>query len=71
MKITLSRFWAVVGHALEVRMAVGFSGDHFILSTCYLVNYREIPDFLRLIKSTDGIFAYYSDVLGVKGNFDR
>jgi len=48
----------------------GFSSEQKKILSC-LVNYREIPDFLRLIKSTDGIFAYYSDVLGVKGNFDR
>lgn len=48
----------------------GFSSEQKKILSC-LVNYREIPDFLRLIQSTDGIFAYYSDVLGIKGNFDR
>ena len=35
-----------------------------------LVSYRQIAEFLRMIKEFDGVFVYYSDVMGVHGNFD-
>lgn len=48
----------------------GYSSENKKILCC-LVNYREISDFLRVIRKTEGVFAYYFDVLGVKGNFDR
>ncbi len=34
-----------------------------------IVNYRQIPEFLRLVKDVPNTFLYYSDVTGVRGNF--
>lgn len=35
-----------------------------------IVSYRQIAEFLRIVKQYDDIFVYYSDVMGVHGNFD-
>ena len=35
-----------------------------------LVSYRQIPMFLKKIKEFPHTFVYYSDVMGVRGNFD-
>ncbi len=35
-----------------------------------VVSYRQLPVFLKLIKSVPNTFLYYSDVMGVRGNFD-
>ena len=34
-----------------------------------LVSYREIAEFLRIMKNFPDTFVYYSDVMGVHGNF--
>ena len=36
-----------------------------------VVGYRQIPDFLRTVARYPGTFAYYSDVMGVRGSFRR
>lgn len=36
-----------------------------------VINYRQIPDFLRIIAKYPDAFVNYQDVMGVKGNFDR
>jgi uncharacterized membrane-anchored protein YitT (DUF2179 family) len=41
-------------------------GNSIIIS---VVNIRQIPEFLKLIKKYPDTFVYYSDVTGVKGNF--
>lgn len=41
-------------------------GNSIIIS---VVNIRQIPEFLKLIKKYPETFVYYSDVTGVKGNF--
>ena len=45
-----------------------FTGDgtSIIIS---VVNIRQIPEFLNIIKKYPETFVYYSDVTGVKGNF--
>ena len=35
-----------------------------------LIPYRDLPTFLKLVRPMEGTFLYYSDVLGVRGNFD-
>ncbi len=35
-----------------------------------LINHRQIPEFLKKIKSIPDAFLYYSDVTGIRGNFD-
>ncbi len=34
-----------------------------------IINYRQIPEFLKLVKGIPNTFLYYSDVTGVRGNF--
>ncbi len=34
-----------------------------------VVNIRQVPEFLEVIKKYPDTFVYYSDVSGVKGNF--
>ena len=36
-----------------------------------VVNYRQIPAFLKLLSGYPDTFVYYSDVMGVRGVFDR
>ena len=35
-----------------------------------VINYYQLADFLQIISSHKNTFAYYVDVMGVKGNFD-
>ncbi len=35
-----------------------------------LINFRQIPEFLKKLKSMPNTFLYYSDVQGIRGNFD-
>ncbi len=35
-----------------------------------LISYRQIPEFLKLVKNIPNTFLYYSDVMGIRGNFD-
>ncbi len=34
-----------------------------------VINYRQIPEFLKTVKKIPNTFLYYSDVVGVRGNF--
>ena len=36
-----------------------------------VVSYRQIPQLLDIVDAHPGSFAYYSDVMGVRGKFDR
>jgi uncharacterized membrane-anchored protein YitT (DUF2179 family) len=36
-----------------------------------VVNYRQIPAFLRVLSQYPDTFVYYLDVMGVRGTFDR
>ena len=57
-------------HGATILKAEGaFSNEEKDILIC-LVSYRQIGEFLRLIKKIDGAFVYYSDVMGVHGNFD-
>jgi len=46
-----------------------FSEDNKEVIVC-VVNYRQLPEFLKLVKKIPNTFLYYSDVMGVRGNFD-
>ncbi len=35
-----------------------------------LINFRQIPEFLKRVKNIPNTFLYYSEVEGVRGNFD-
>ena len=57
-------------HGATIVKAEGaFSEEDKDILFC-LVSYRQIAEFLRMIKGCDGAFVYYSDVMGVHGNFD-
>ncbi len=45
-----------------------FTGDERKVIVC-LVRYRDVPTFLKLVHPLPGTFLYYSDVMGVRGNF--
>ncbi len=47
----------------------GFSGENKEMLIC-LINYRQIPEFLKKIKAVPDTFLYYADVVGIRGNFD-
>lgn len=34
-----------------------------------VINIRQIPEFMEMIKEYPDTFVYYSDVSGVRGNF--
>nr|MBO4518024.1 YitT family protein [Clostridia bacterium] len=57
-------------HGATILKAEGaFSEENKDVLFC-LVSYRQIAEFLRIVKGFDGAFVYYSDVMGVHGNFD-
>ena len=47
-----------------------FSEDDKTVILC-VVSYRQISALLDIVDSHPGSFAYYSDVMGVRGKFDR
>ncbi len=47
----------------------GFSEEDKEMLIC-LINYRQIPEFLKKIKGIPDTFLYYADVVGIRGNFD-
>ncbi len=46
-----------------------FSEEDKEMLVC-LINYRQIPEFLKKIKEIPDTFLYYADVVGIRGNFD-
>lgn len=59
----------VLKHGATLVDATGMytnEGNSIIIS---VVNIRQIPEFLKLIKRYPDTFVYYTDVSGVKGNF--
>ena len=60
-----------VGHGATVLEGQGlYTEKHKQLILC-VVNYRQIPAFLKVISRYPDTFVYYSDVMGVRGAFDR
>lgn len=60
-----------VGHGATVLEGHGlYTEKHKQLILC-VVNYRQIPAFLKVISKYPDTFVYYSDVMGVRGAFDR
>ncbi len=59
-----------LGHGATMLDAKGgFSGAEKEMIVC-LINYRQIPMLLSKIKSIPDTFLYYSDVKGIRGNFE-
>ena len=45
-----------------------FTGDNKSMIFC-VVNIRQVPEFMRLLKKYDNLFVYSSSVSSVNGNF--
>ena len=45
-----------------------FTGEKKAMIFC-VVNTRQLPEFMKLLKKHDNIFVYCSDVTSVNGNF--
>ena len=45
-----------------------FTGEEKTIIFC-VVNTRQVPEFLKLLKKYDRLFVYSSDVSSVNGNF--
>ena len=60
-----------IRHGATVMEAKGLYSDSKKRMIVCVVNYREIPAFLKLLSRYPDAFVYYSDVMGVHGNFDR
>ena len=60
-----------IGHGATVTEAKGLYSDSEKSMIVCVVNYHEIPAFLKLLARYPDAFVYYSDVMGVHGNFDR
>ena len=57
-------------HGATVMKGSGmFMGEKKNVIVC-IVNYRQIPEFLEMISKFPDVFVYYSDILGIRGNFD-
>ncbi len=46
-----------------------FTGEKKSVIVC-IVNYRQIPEFLEMISKFPDVFVSYSDIMGIRGNFD-
>ena len=59
-----------LNHGATVLSGEGvFSGEGKSVIIC-VVSYRQISEFLKIVSKYPNSFAYYSDVMGVRGNFD-
>ena len=57
-------------HSATILQGKGaFTNDGREVIVC-VVNYRQLPEFLKFVKTLPETFLYYSDVMGVRGNFD-
>lgn len=60
---------SVLKHGATVVQSTGmFTGEQKSMVFC-VVNTRQVPEFMKLLKKYDNIFVYSSDVSSVKGNF--
>ena len=60
-----------VGHGATVLEGHGLYTDKQKQLILCVVNYRQIPAFLRVLSQYPDTFVYYLDVMGVRGTFDR
>jgi len=57
-------------HGATVIEAQGlYSGEKKQVIFC-VVNYRQIPDFFKIIAKQEHVFVYYTSALGIRGNYD-
>ena len=59
-----------LGHGATVLDGQGmFTDEEKVMIFC-VVSYRRIPEFMKMLAKFPNTFLYYSDVMGVRGNFD-
>ena len=56
-------------HGATLVQSKGMFTDEQSTIVVTIVNTRQVPEFLRFLKTRPGIFVYYTDVTGVNGNF--
>ncbi len=57
-------------HGATLLKAQGvFSEEDKEMIVC-LINFRQIPELMQMVKGIPNTFLYYSDVNGIRGNFD-
>ena len=60
-----------VGHGATVLVGKGLYTEQEKQVIFCVVNYRQIHAFLKVLSQYPDTFVYYSDVMGVRGSFDR
>ena len=58
-------------HGATVTQCKGMFTDENKYMITTVVNTRQVPEFMNILKKYPDNFVYYSDVTGVKGNFRR
>ena len=56
-------------HSATIVNARGMYSDDESTMIISVINIRQIPEFIDIIKNHPGTFAYYGELMGVKGNF--
>ncbi len=56
-------------HSATIVSARGMYSDDESTMIISVINIRQIPEFIDIIKNHPGTFAYYGELMGVKGNF--
>lgn len=56
-------------HSATIINSRGMYSDDESTVIISVINIRQIPDFMEIIKNHPNTFAYYGELMGVKGNF--
>ena len=56
-------------HGATLIKSKGMFTDEDSSMVVSIINTRQVPEFLRLLKRYPNTFVYYTDVTGVNGNF--
>ena len=56
-------------HSATIVSARGMYSDDESTMIISVINIRQIPEFIDIIKNHPGTFAYYGELMGVRGNF--
>ncbi len=59
-----------LSHGATLLKAQGIFSERDKEMIVCLINYRQLPEFLKKIKTIPSTFLYYADVTGIRGNFD-
>ncbi len=56
-------------HSATILESKGMYSDKAMYMVVSVLNTNQLPDIMKMVKKYPNTFVYYSDVLGVKGNF--